>query len=139
MHLCTILTRHRFTSNAYVVPSRHAIIAVAVLRISCLVYFSTNPNVIYVTMDLQMTEAEFFGERIVENFAAFFGIADENIRVAEYRENGRKRDATFTVIDVTVVRYESVCYTQCCNTESTACKVMVCLVLTGVVPDRQPV
>ena len=63
----------------------------------CLFICSTDPNAIYVTMDLLMTEDEFFGERIVENFAAFFGIPDENIRVAEYRENGRKRDASFTV------------------------------------------
>ena len=65
--------------------------------IFCLLICSTDPNAIYVTMDLLMTEDEFFGERIVENFAAFFGIPDENIRVAEYRENGRKRDASFTV------------------------------------------
>ena len=62
-------------------------------------YFNrTDPDVIYVSIEIpEMSLDDFYGAGIIDNFAAFFGIADANIRVASYQGSSSKRDATVTV------------------------------------------
>ena len=60
-----------------------------------LVDIKTSPLIIVSFEMPAMSVDEFFGEKIVENLAAFFGISEENIKVAEaIPESRRKRQAS---------------------------------------------